>query len=126
MLRAAQDKDLDLAELTMQAALPIREAPEVFDRPFARATVEEVPRGRHGRDRLDPVRPAAPRAPGADRLPESPSDAKVTPRNAPRESARGGVSAGRSRALGVNRTPDPRFRKPLLSPLSYEGVLGRV
>jgi hypothetical protein len=37
-----------------------------------------------------------------------------------------GVCAGRSRAPGRNRTCDSRFRKPLLSPLSYEGVLGRV
>ena len=29
-------------------------------------------------------------------------------------------------ALGRNRTCDPRFRKPLLSPLSYEGLLDRV
>ena len=38
-------------------------------------------------------------------------------------SVREGVSAGRWRALGRNRTCGPRFRKPLLSPLSYEGML---
>ena len=85
-------------------------------------------------------RSAAWRAPAAGRHPVDGPDGRRRCRSAVRVSAGAklvpttpssdrsgeGVCAGRSRALGRNRTCDPRFRKPLLSPLSYEGVLGRV
>jgi hypothetical protein len=47
--------------------------------------------------------------------------ATTWPQQRPPRSVRKGVCAGRWRALGRNRTCGPRFRKPLLYPLSYEG-----
>jgi integrase len=50
------------------------------------------------------------------------ADGKVTA-TTPSSDRRGGRLCWSGRALGRNRTCGPRFRKPLLSPLSYEGML---